>query len=261
MSAPTQRLQRTLAALASASAAPLLTRRQETQNPGRCSAPPPAATWPGNSIPAHTCSLRHRTNADGGSGGAGSVGTPLTIQFTITNWVPRTNLLPVVALTNPPPGSSFYAPATIRLDATASDPDGSITNVEFFTGDTKLGEDDTAPYSFEWLTTSGGAAALIVRATDNEGGVSQSSQVNVTVLNTNFEATVSGELKKWHRVTVTWTGPMASETGNPNPFRNYRLNVTFTHGKSRRSLTSCPVSSRQMATRRTPAQPAATSGG
>ncbi len=41
--------------------------------------------------------------------------------------------------------------------------------------------------------------------------------------------TVSGELKQWHGVTITFTGPATSEDAEPNPFRNYRLNVTFAH--------------------------------
>jgi len=44
---------------------------------------------------------------------------------------------------------------------------------------------------------------------------------------------ISGELKKWHKVTLTFTGPQASEKAKPNPFRNYRLNVTFVKGKKR----------------------------
>jgi len=40
---------------------------------------------------------------------------------------------------------------------------------------------------------------------------------------------VSGELKKWHKVTLTFDGPQTSETANPNPFLDYRLNVTFMH--------------------------------
>jgi len=44
---------------------------------------------------------------------------------------------------------------------------------------------------------------------------------------------VSGELKKWHKVTLTFTGPQASEKAQPNPFRDYRLNVTFVKGKKR----------------------------
>ena len=44
---------------------------------------------------------------------------------------------------------------------------------------------------------------------------------------------VSGELKKWHRVTLTFTGPETRETATPNPFRDYRLNVTFVRGSRR----------------------------
>jgi len=40
---------------------------------------------------------------------------------------------------------------------------------------------------------------------------------------------ISGELKKWHKVTVTFDGPQTSEAANPNPFMDYRLGVTFTH--------------------------------
>jgi len=43
------------------------------------------------------------------------------------------------------------------------------------------------------------------------------------------QSVISGELKKWHNVTITFEGPYSSETATPNPFRDYRLNVTFTH--------------------------------
>lgn len=39
-----------------------------------------------------------------------------------------------------------------------------------------------------------------------------------------------GELMQWHRVTVVFAGPAADERGDPNPFRDYRLNVTFSKG-------------------------------
>ncbi len=45
---------------------------------------------------------------------------------------------------------------------------------------------------------------------------------------------ISGELKKWHRVTLTFEGPETSEAADLNPFRDYRLNVTFVNGQSRR---------------------------
>ena len=41
---------------------------------------------------------------------------------------------------------------------------------------------------------------------------------------------ITGELKQWHKVTLTLDGPQASETDNePNPFTDYRMDVTFTH--------------------------------
>lgn len=41
---------------------------------------------------------------------------------------------------------------------------------------------------------------------------------------------LSGEPKTWHRVTLTFTGPQASEDGAVNPFLDYRLTVAFTNG-------------------------------
>jgi hypothetical protein len=41
---------------------------------------------------------------------------------------------------------------------------------------------------------------------------------------------VDGELRRWHRVTLTFDGPETSEEAVPNPFTDYRLNVTFTNG-------------------------------
>jgi hypothetical protein len=41
---------------------------------------------------------------------------------------------------------------------------------------------------------------------------------------------ISGELKQWHRVTLTLDGPFARESDtNPNPFTDYRMTVTFRH--------------------------------
>ncbi|MEQ8789382.1 MAG: DUF5060 domain-containing protein [Pirellulaceae bacterium] len=42
---------------------------------------------------------------------------------------------------------------------------------------------------------------------------------------------VRGELKKWHKVTLALGGPAASETADPNPFTDYRLNVAFQNGE------------------------------
>ena len=39
---------------------------------------------------------------------------------------------------------------------------------------------------------------------------------------------IAGELKQWHKITLTFDGPVTSETAELNPFLDYRLNVTFT---------------------------------
>ena len=44
------------------------------------------------------------------------------------------------------------------------------------------------------------------------------------------KAGISGELKKWHRVTLVFEGPKTGEMAEDNPFLNYRLDVTFTNG-------------------------------
>lgn len=45
------------------------------------------------------------------------------------------------------------------------------------------------------------------------------------------KAAITGELKKWHRVTLTFDGPKTSEDAIPNPFLDYRLNVILANGK------------------------------
>src|ERR1035441_1596358 len=51
-----------------------------------------------------------------------------------------TNLPPLVSMVSPTNGSVFYTPVTLSLIARASDPDGTVTNVEFFVGTTNLGQ-------------------------------------------------------------------------------------------------------------------------
>ncbi|MEM9857201.1 MAG: DUF5060 domain-containing protein [Bacteroidota bacterium] len=43
---------------------------------------------------------------------------------------------------------------------------------------------------------------------------------------------VKGEMKKWHKVTLTFDGPEVAEDDEVNPFLHYRLDVLFTHAAS-----------------------------
>jgi hypothetical protein len=88
---------------------------------------------------------------------------------------------PVVALTAPLATNVFTAPATIAITASASDPDGSVTKVEFYNGAAKLAEATNAPYAFSWSNVLAGSYTLTAQATDNSSNVTTSSAVNVTV--------------------------------------------------------------------------------
>jgi hypothetical protein len=47
---------------------------------------------------------------------------------------------------------------------------------------------------------------------------------------TQSKVELSGEFKKWHKITLRIEGPETSEMAEDNPFLNYRLDVTFTNG-------------------------------
>jgi beta-glucanase (GH16 family) len=90
-------------------------------------------------------------------------------------------VVPTVSLTAPAPGTTLNAPATLTLTATAADANGTITKVEFFQGSTKLGEDLTAPYSYEWASVAAGTYSLTAKATDNDGNATTSAAVSLEV--------------------------------------------------------------------------------
>jgi hypothetical protein len=78
-------------------------------------------------------------------------------------------------------GVTFTSPAKISLAATATDPDGTVTRVEFFNGTTKLSEDTTSPYTSQWNTGAAGTYIVTARATDNAGATGTSNPVTITV--------------------------------------------------------------------------------
>ena len=109
------------------------------------------------------------------------------------------NGLPLVNITNPEDGSSFTAPATINIAATASDNDGSVSKVEFYNGVEKLGEDLTSPYTFTWENVSWGSYTITAKAIDNSGGSSEAS-IDISV------SSGSGCAGTGHMQMEVWTG-------------------------------------------------------
>jgi hypothetical protein len=92
------------------------------------------------------------------------------------------NLPPTVSIINPPEGATLASGNPIVITANASDPDGSVTKVEFYSGSTKIGEDLTSPYAFTWTNAPQGNQVLSAVATDNHGAQTVSGQVHIAVL-------------------------------------------------------------------------------
>jgi hypothetical protein len=103
-------------------------------------------------------------------------GTSATVTVVVSSNTP-----PTASITSPANNASFAAPATITINANASDANGTVSKVEFFQGTTKLGEDATAPYSFTWSGVAAGTYNLTAKATDNQLATGTSSIVTITV--------------------------------------------------------------------------------
>ena len=92
------------------------------------------------------------------------------------------NIAPSVSLTAPSNGTSFSAPATITLSASASDPDGSIAKVDFYRGgNTLIASATTAPYTATWASVPAGSYTLTAKATDSRGATTTSAAIAITV--------------------------------------------------------------------------------
>ena len=97
-------------------------------------------------------------------------------------FVPGPNSPPSVQVTSPADGANFTAPATIGLGATASNLDGSVTQVAFYAGSSLVGTDTTSPFTASWTNVPVGNYSLTAVATDNAGASTTSGAVTVGVV-------------------------------------------------------------------------------
>jgi hypothetical protein len=88
---------------------------------------------------------------------------------------------PTVSLTAPTAGSTYTAPASILLSASATTSSGTITSVSFYSGSTLLGTDTSSPYTFSWSSVPAGSYSLTAVATNSAGLTKTSSAISVTV--------------------------------------------------------------------------------
>jgi hypothetical protein len=88
---------------------------------------------------------------------------------------------PAVSISTPAEGALFYQSATIRISASASDPDGRVTRVDFYSDGNLLGRDAAEPFEFFWQSATPGSHVLTAVARDDDGASTTSSPRAVRV--------------------------------------------------------------------------------
>lgn len=96
---------------------------------------------------------------------------PVTITV-----LPVPNKKPVVVITNPSVDTGQYAPATILIDVSASDTDGTITTTHIYKDGVFAGVDNSSPYSFSFSSIPAGLYVFTVWAIDNSGDSTAASR-------------------------------------------------------------------------------------
>lgn len=94
---------------------------------------------------------------------------------------PTGNKPPTVAITAPASGATYTAPASLSIQVTPSDADGTIASVEFFRNGASIGVGTAAPFTASAVGLSAGTYSFIARATGNGGASTDSAVVTVTV--------------------------------------------------------------------------------
>src|SRR5579862_502316 len=111
------------------------------------------------------------------------IGTMAQEHYPESEATKAANKAPTVALTSPANGSTFTAGTPILLAANASDPDGTISKVEFYRGgSTLIGTATSAPYSYTWTNATSGTYSLTAKAYDDRRAATTSSAVSTTVV-------------------------------------------------------------------------------
>jgi hypothetical protein len=95
----------------------------------------------------------------------------------------RVNAPPTVSITSPANNAVITYPGTVTLTATASDTDGTISQVQFYNGATLLGTGtlSAGSYSYSWISLAAGTYTVTAVATDSDGATTTSSAVTFRV--------------------------------------------------------------------------------
>lgn len=127
------------------------------------------------------------------------------------------------------PGNANVQTESVAPYALSGDSNGDFNSWSYSLGEQIV---TATPYSASGASGTAGSAFTrsftIDYGSGEEPGDFESAALETTA------AGIYGELKRWHRVTLAFEGPITSETANPNPFTDFRLDVTFIHPSSGR---------------------------
>ncbi len=174
---------------------------------------------------------------DGGAGWDRYTGYGLINANSALNLLNPT--LPLCQVTSPVNGSIHDLGSIITVNATASDPDGTITSVAFYIDSVLKSTDTSSPYSWSWNTVgySGGSHEIKAIATDNSSNTATST-ISITLLappNEGFETgnftlypwTQSGTLPWVVQSADKYTGTYAAKSGAITHSQTSTMSVTL----------------------------------
>jgi hypothetical protein len=87
----------------------------------------------------------------------------------------------MVSIDSPIDNDGYASGSTISINAIASDNDGSIDSVFFYVDNNLVGVDIYAPYNFTWMGAADGTYQITAKAKDNNGALSTSSVVTISI--------------------------------------------------------------------------------
>lgn len=158
------------------------------------------STSPGNTITSYQWSFGDNGSATGVApshtyNSSGSYTVTLTVTdsagaMSSAQTTTTINQAPTVSVASPGEGAVFTEPASITITANAGDNDGTVSQVAFYQAATLVGTANSAPFTVTWSGVVQGTYSITAKATDNNGAVTSSAPVNVTVNPPNQPPTV-----------------------------------------------------------------------
>lgn len=157
------------------------------------------------------------------AGGTGAAGPLHRVQFTVIDRAFSIDAGPDLVFAT--------APSFVTLSATIDPPDADISSLTW----TQLAGAPVV-YAGAWHVPANigglmdGEYVFRIRAVDSVGTLAD-DRVTITIGTPSYPWEATGERRQWHPLTITFDGPYADEGDLPNPFSDYRLDVTFTDGE------------------------------